>query len=452
MFLKKLIIILLIISFTSCKNKEANNTNKYIFLSHTYEWYTLDKVDHRVPKLNLKQYDMVWLGGDLCVQSSTNPKTLQYLDSIYNLKSPNTLWAVGNHDILKGSIDSITNTTKKKSFYTISRNNITVSLLNTNIELSYPDSITRQKKYLEQYRMLKNISDTISKSTHFFIIGHNIVWEKMDSYINTKAHTAKSDNFDIDPSKSFTPYIYPLLKKIKNKNIKVTWIAGDIGKWLKKYEFWSKDSILFMANGINNTQYFKMPKKLAMKNRDKALVFEHNLTNDSITWEFYDINFLVEMERIKEKGSNNDYLDRLCLSIDSTYKNKTTIIKVNSTKIRTTAKWNKYIVDYSNENDITYSQKLYIEALFPLETQRKVMLNNLDSATKVRDHLFIPKSKRIIILSKEEKEEKKKQEIIIRIKKDSIWYNKIKLKAQANQKSINKQLEIEVEWLLKGKK
>jgi len=445
------IVIFSIITFTSCNNENTNNTKKYIFLSHTYQWYTLNEVDHRIPKLNLEQYDMIWLGGDLCVQSSSSMSTLNYLNKVYNLSSPNTLWAVGNHDILKGSIDSVNTITQRESFYTISRDNIVISVLNTNLELSYPDTSLRKKKYLEQYNMLKNVSDTISKSIHYFIIGHNIVWEKMESYINTKAHTAKSDNFDIDKRKNFLNYIYPLLKKIKAKNIQVTWIAGDIGKWLKKYEYWSKDSIQFMANGINNTQFFKYPEKLAKKNRDQVLIFKHNIKQNTISWDFYDLNFLVELERIKQKKFGLDQLDYLCLNIDSMYENKGSIIENTIRKIKKTPKWNKYILDYSKENNVTYKDRLYEEANYIFKTTTKTKLNKLDSLLKIRDFSSIPENPKNNAEISIKNRSLKKQEIILRIKKDSVWFKKIKAKALKNKKSIDQQLNIEAEWLLNKK-
>ena len=51
---------------------------------------------------------------DLCARTSEKPSTLDYLDSIFDLSSDKTHWALGNHDLVEGNINYITAKTKRK--------------------------------------------------------------------------------------------------------------------------------------------------------------------------------------------------------------------------------------------------------------------------------------------------------------------------------------------------
>ena len=75
-------------------SKRDSNMRHYLFLGHTYQWHSPhQKIDSRLEKLNKKQFDQVWLGGDVCSESSKNHATLKYIDEIFNLSNPNELVA-----------------------------------------------------------------------------------------------------------------------------------------------------------------------------------------------------------------------------------------------------------------------------------------------------------------------------------------------------------------------
>ncbi len=74
-------------------------------------------LDEAIENMNFGNYDMIWLGGDLALQTSEDEATIQHVDSILDLKNPNTLWAVGNHD--NADIELVNATTKRNNFYVI---------------------------------------------------------------------------------------------------------------------------------------------------------------------------------------------------------------------------------------------------------------------------------------------------------------------------------------------
>jgi len=113
-----------IMAMGSCSfPNEPSSVNNYIHVAHTRIFDTVNQViDPRMEKIDYGQFDMVLLGGDLCEESSKELSTLQYLDSVFDLKSPHTLWALGNHD--NANLDLVEKITERPRFYTTHRDNL----------------------------------------------------------------------------------------------------------------------------------------------------------------------------------------------------------------------------------------------------------------------------------------------------------------------------------------
>ena len=107
---------LVLISFTivSCEQ----DLKKYAVISHT-RLNDNTGVNKAVSKLSLKQFDVVMLGGDMANLSSYNDTILNYLDSVFNVSSLKTLWALGNHDY--SNVELLKSFTQKPSYYYIVR-------------------------------------------------------------------------------------------------------------------------------------------------------------------------------------------------------------------------------------------------------------------------------------------------------------------------------------------
>ena len=104
----------------------ASKNSKYIFLGHIYN--KENRVDPRLEKIDFSTYQGVWLGGDLCAETTKKRSTLDYLDAIFDLGNENTHWAVGNHDVRNGNLQWIQQTTGRNLFYATTSNDLTVAV------------------------------------------------------------------------------------------------------------------------------------------------------------------------------------------------------------------------------------------------------------------------------------------------------------------------------------
>jgi len=172
----------LLIACTSTNVQHPQKTYEYLFLGHTYQPDAArQKIDSRVEQINFSNYNLILLGGDITEKTTLERSNLYYVDSIFDLKSSKTHWAVGNHDL--SHPEHITEFTGKPLFYAFCKNNITFVVLN-----SQNDScrITGQ-----QLKLVKAVIDTIRQSSHLMLLQHKLVWlyghpelEKMQHFAN----------------------------------------------------------------------------------------------------------------------------------------------------------------------------------------------------------------------------------------------------------------------------
>lgn len=74
-------------------------TERFLHLGHTYVPYlTYQDIDTFVERADYSRFAAVMLGGDLFPNTSLDPATLQWADSIFDFRDEKTLWAIGNHD------------------------------------------------------------------------------------------------------------------------------------------------------------------------------------------------------------------------------------------------------------------------------------------------------------------------------------------------------------------
>lgn len=242
----------------------------YIHISHTR--LNNSKEEKIVPdarNIDFKRFDMIWLGGDLTENSTKKPETLNYLDSIFDLKSEKTLWTLGNHDYY--SPKNVSKKTQRKSFYTYHQKGITFLILDTQ------DSVSNIVG--EQLDLLKKVCDSISKSSHLVLLHHQLIWmrdnPKLEKETNKIANGGLGNcSYCINPN-NFYSEIYPLLKSVKARGIEVLCLAGDIGIKAKEFEYTTEDGIQFMASGLTESDI-----------NNKVLIFRHQPQNKTLTWSF----------------------------------------------------------------------------------------------------------------------------------------------------------------------
>ncbi len=338
-----------------------------IFISHCYYWYNYETIDKRIELLDLNKYNKIFLGGDILGNGALNNKSLAYLDSIFNIKDKNTFWSFGNHDLRNlpnGNIETYKKYCNKNSFYAMYDKGFTYLILNTNIDSCYTNNDTIKKEYEEQLHLIDTICDTISKSHYLIILSHNIVWYNMDSISYKYAHTNGSSTlFYKNDSSFFENTIYPKLKKVREKGIKILWLAGDAGKWGKGKIFKTKEGVVFASNGIGNSRYDWLPDKLMKRDFDKVLVMKYNTEKDSIELNYEELNFLIYLQQINKNGIQNAF-DSLVTEIYLYKKNKNKIIKNYKKMIESSSTKISATKEKARRQNRTYQEQLIIYATF----------------------------------------------------------------------------------------
>lgn len=219
---------------------------EYLFLAHPrHNNKDLQRVDSLVEKIPFDNYDAILLGGDLTANSSREDSTMKYLDKIFDLSSPKTLLAQGNHDV--DDLSRLLRYTQKATFYTYTENQITFVVLDTQKDnCSIKD---------EQLTMLQNIADTLSQSDQLVIIHHKLLW--MPDHPDLANQISQVSNAGICPytfclfENNFWEDVYPLLLNIKNQGKQVILIGGDLGFKTKYFEYTTPEGIVLLGSGID---------------------------------------------------------------------------------------------------------------------------------------------------------------------------------------------------------
>jgi len=276
---------MLFLLFTSSCNEKTEF--HFLYVGHAYDWsnYKGNTVDVRLENLEI-DYDGYWLGGDVCGSTSLNPNTFEYLDDLFDLSDTMSHFVLGNHDVRDNNADYLSLVTKRPDFYTSTFENLVVSVLNTNLNSS--DCF----KLDAQFRMLSNVCDTITSSSHYLLLMHHQVFGEIDGLENFKSNGICSHyamNCDSNDS-SFEKTIYPKLVALENRGIEVVVVVGDTG-WHKGCEVESKGGVTFLASGINNSHYSGKEINFDLKS-DRVLLFALDTRNQKLTWQFRKLNDL----------------------------------------------------------------------------------------------------------------------------------------------------------------
>ncbi len=286
----------------SCQR--VDTSHQYIFLGHPYDWNAPDKVDPRLAKLDYDLFDQIWLGGDICSHLTQKKSTLDYVDDIFDLSSPNTLWTLGNHDVLEGNTQWISDHTHRPFFYTIWQDGICIMVLNTNL-FWYYDSPPPQENCREkdrQMEMMQSVLDTIQDASHLVILHHLALLG--DIRKNEKGTIP--DSFNINPAiihpscdsnLLLKNWWYPQLVKVQNRGVDVIFVGGDFGMRARKFEFHSKEGVVFLGSGINGSLKREFaPEYVTSFGRDFVLIFEHHPNIHKLDWQFCDLDSLLKVQ------------------------------------------------------------------------------------------------------------------------------------------------------------
>ena len=253
-------------------------------MGHTYQGE--DRVDDRLVEMDFSDYDQIWLGGDMCSETTKNLSGIEHMDDIFDISSSNTHWALGNHDIRNGNVNWITETTDRPTYYATYFDGITLLVLNTNFSLyGYNDSVNTNA----QFQLIQNVCDTIKKSSHLILLSHHVCWGNIAEKTNVKRFTNVDFSsrmwLNYNPNLRYNDGVYPKLKEVRKRGVKVIHIAGDFGQRSTSYKYLTQDSIQFLGSGITsaikwNEQFRTFGKP------DSILIFRHDINKRKLSWRF----------------------------------------------------------------------------------------------------------------------------------------------------------------------
>ena len=265
-----------IVTFTSCRKDIVKITKEYtiVHLSHT-RTDSIDEIDSDVANAKFTDVDVLCLGGDLMFNSSADTTNLNLLDHLFNLSSPATLWAIGNHDI--SNLNLLQTYTKKELYHAYYFKGITFIVLNTQASASSIEG--------NQLAFYNSVVDTMESSAHCVLIHHKLIWMADNPDLAPIANSISNGplgncDYCIAPNNFYTD-IYPKLVDLQNNGIEVTLIGGDIGNKVNEFHYETADQISFYASGIKSSSTEK-----------KVLYITYNQANPKLNFSYKSLNSL----------------------------------------------------------------------------------------------------------------------------------------------------------------
>ena len=228
-----------------------------------------------------------WLGGDLYSNDFGLTRKFNCLNYYFNLSSPHTHWAIGNHDFDSTFFD-IEAQTLKPSYYATYINGITLIVMNSNLYDVGSDCEAKN----EQTDYINSVLDTIDQSSHVILMSHHVFWGRINddttdvfAYANTNL---SNRYFYCQPDQKLETAIYPAILKLREKGKTVVFLSGDLGQKSTAYQHINKDGVVFLGNGIlTNTLYNQKFSTYAQN--DSVLVFTHYPAQRKLAWKFVNV-------------------------------------------------------------------------------------------------------------------------------------------------------------------
>lgn len=289
--IRSLLIFVVCLPFSVHAQSEPD-TLKYFFEGHTYQWHTAgDKVDERLEKMDFSDYDGIWLGGDVCSEALLEYTTLEYIDSLFDLKHPNTHWAFGNHDARNGNWIWHEELTGHKTYYKSHYKGISYMVLNTCLTPYDCEQLD------DQYRIITELCDTIQKSSHLIFLMHHCLWEnvpEMPSPYTYAQSNLRYFSFNCENNgATFLNDIYPRLIEVEKRGVNVILIMGDMGS--QRIDITNQDGITFLGTGLNRSKY-KDPVERENSDRDWFIEFKHVPEKRWLDWQFHDLDSTIQAD------------------------------------------------------------------------------------------------------------------------------------------------------------
>jgi hypothetical protein len=249
-----------------------------------------------IENIDFLKFDMILLGGDLGYYTSRTSVSMNHFDSLYNFKSPNTLWAMGNHDVENRSL--IKDYTGRPSYYTYYRDNITFFVMDVELDAT---GFTKSFISGDQLKLLNSVCDTISQSKYLIIIHGRLLWMIGNKYLKTKLDSVAESTKQLDTT-NFYQVVYPLLQKVKKNKVQVLCLGGDKSRINLQYS--PEDSITFLTS--------TMAPEFADSLND-VLTFDFDKKTNNLSYQFVRLDKVEKKKQIISKilNTNNEKLNLL---------------------------------------------------------------------------------------------------------------------------------------------
>ena len=279
----------------------TNRQDTYLFLGHPYDWLHEDRVDPRLELIDYSQYTGVWIGGDVCARTTKSEQTLRYLDTIFDLKSPQTLWTWGNHDLMEGDASLLEQATGRPAYYATDKDGLLVIVMNTNLFWYHPWAppveFCEQKQ--AHYDWLNGVLDTIQETSQLVMLHHHGLFNEKKVSGGDTLRLGNVDAISVRPLcdslRFFTAEIYPKLVSLEEAGTAVTLISGDVGMRAKGYHFSTPEGIELLGSGINNSLNMEYPPDYVTNfNPDSVLLVHYQPDQRELSWSFVRLNDLLE--------------------------------------------------------------------------------------------------------------------------------------------------------------
>lgn len=273
---------LLVISLTlSVLHGEV--THRYLFMGHPRDDEPGEILQREVERVDYSAYDLLLLGGDYTWRGTGTLETVNYLEEVFTLSSPNTLTVFGNHDTQNKSF--LTDITGRPAFYSQVENDVIFVVLDTT---DNSRNITGA-----ELTMLEDAVDAITTETHLVIIHHHFIWMadyaplahlQGSSLIGASSNNLSNLNFYDD--------VYPLLLEAQTKGAEVICIGGDrTGSNTAEFfiDHTTTDGIRFIGAGL---------KEELTPTLRTVVILEHNQVAGTLTPVF---KHLSDLPRIPDE-------------------------------------------------------------------------------------------------------------------------------------------------------
>ncbi len=252
------------ISIGSCQQE----IKTYAVFSHT-RLEDNSGINKSVSDIKFSDFDVLLLGGDLANLSSYNTTILSCLDSVFDVSNSKTLWALGNHDYT--NIKLLKTYTKKETYYSYSQDNTLFIVLDTQLDSS--------KISGNQLQFFKSVMDTMTSYKNLIILTHKLIWMRgnpdLENKINSTSNGHLGECSYCVQSNNFYTDIYPSLLRLKNGQVNVFCVAGDLGFKVNKFEYKTNEGIVFLATGMSSDS-----------NINNYIKFSNDLNSEKITYNF----------------------------------------------------------------------------------------------------------------------------------------------------------------------